>query len=113
MTFSGRYAGKYVLEDSIGISSRYTAHLLSARADYDVARDWTVGVNTGVLFSAGMRSRQAALGAELGRVLTKNLWLSVGYNRFGFRDDDLASEGYTNKGVFLRLRYKFDENAFQ
>ena len=38
------------------------------------------------------------------------LWLSVGYNRFGFRDDDLASEGYTNKGVFLRLRYKFDEN---
>ena len=113
LAFSGRYAGKYVLEDSIGISSRYTAHLLSARADYDIARDWTVGVNTGVLFSAGMRSRQGALGAELGRVLTKNLWLSVGYNRFGFRDDDLASEGYTNKGVFLRLRYKFDENAFQ
>ncbi len=113
LTFSGRYAGKYVLEDSIGISSRYTAHLLSARADYDMARDWTVGVNTGVMFSAGMRSRQGALGAELGRVLTKNLWLSVGYNRFGFRDDDLASEGYTNKGVFLRLRYKFDENAFQ
>ena len=110
LTFSGRYAGKYVLEDSIGISSRYTAHLLSARADYDIARDWTVGVNTGVLFSAGMRSRQGALGAELGRVLTKNLWLSIGYNRFGFRDDDLASEGYTNKGVFLRLRYKFDEN---
>jgi large repetitive protein len=113
LSFSGRYAGKYVLEDSIGISSRYTAHLLSARADYDIARDWTVGVNTGVLFSAGMRSRQGALGAELGRVLTKNLWLSVGYNRFGFRDDDLASEGYTSKGVFLRLRYKFDENAFQ
>ena len=113
LTFSGRYAGKYVVEDSIGISSRYTAHLLSARADYDIAREWTVGLNAGVLFSAGMRSRQAALGAELGRVLTKNLWLSVGYNRFGFRDDDLASEGYTNKGVFLRLRYKFDENAFQ
>ena len=110
LTFSGRYAGKYVLEDSIGISSRYTAHLLSARADYDIGSDWTVGINTGVLFSGNLRSRQGALGAELGRVLTKNLWLSVGYNRFGFRDDDLASEGYTNKGVFLRLRYKFDEN---
>ena len=110
LTFSGRYAGKYVLEDSIGISSRYTAHLLSARADYDFGQDWTIGLNTGVLFSGGMRSRQGALGAELGRVLSKNLWLSVGYNRFGFRDDDLASEGYTNKGVFLRLRYKFDEN---
>jgi large repetitive protein len=113
LAFSGRYAGKYVLEDSSGISSRYSAHLLSARADYDIAQDWTVGLNAGVLFSAGMRSRQGALGAELGRVLTKNLWLSVGYNRFGFRDDDLASEGYTSKGVFLRLRYKFDENAFK
>jgi hypothetical protein len=113
LAFSGRYAGKYVLEDSSSIGSRYSAHLLSARADYDIDRDWTVGVNAGVLFSGDLRSRQGALGAELGRVLTKNLWLSVGYNRFGFRDDDLASEGYTSKGVFLRLRYKFDENAFQ
>lgn len=113
LAFAGRYAGKYVLEDSNSISSRYSAHLLSARADYDVARDWTVGLTAGVLFSGDLRSRQNALGVELGRVLSKNLWLSVGYNRFGFRDDDLASEGYTSKGVFLRLRYKFDENAFQ
>jgi large repetitive protein len=113
LAFSGRYAGKYVLEDSSSISSRYSAHLLSARADYDIDRDWTVGVNAGVLFSGDLRSRQGALGLEVGRVLAKNLWLSVGYNRFGFRDDDLASEGYTSKGAFLRLRYKFDENAFQ
>ena len=110
LSFSGRYAGKHVLENSSGINSSYSAHLLSARADYDIARDWTVGVNAGVLFSAGMRSRQGALGAELGRVLTKNLWLSVGYNHFGFRDDDLAPGGFTDKGVFLRLRYTFDEN---
>ena len=107
---SGRYAGKYVLDDSIGISSRYTAHLVSARVDYDFDREWTAGLNTGLLFSAGLRSRQWGLGAELGRVLAKNLWLSVGYNHFGFRDDDLAGEGHTSKGVFLRLRYKFDEN---
>ena len=113
LSFTGRYAGKHVLENSSGINSSYRAHLLSARADYDIARDWTIGVNTGVLFSAGLRSRQGALGAELGRVLTKNLWLSVGYNHFGFRDDDLAPDGFTDKGVFLRLRYKFDENALK
>ena len=110
LSFTGRYAGKHVLENSSGINSSYSAHLLSARADFDIARDWTIGVNAGVLFSAGKRSRQGALGAELGRVMTKNLWLSVGYNRFGFRDDDLAPDGFTDKGVFLRLRYKFDEN---
>ena len=99
-----------MLENSSGINSSYSAHLLSARADYDIGRVWTLGLNTGVLFSGDQRSQQGALGIELGRVLTKNLWLSVGYNHFGFRDDDLAPDGFTDKGVFLRLRYKFDEN---
>ena len=31
---------------------------------------------------------------------------------FGYRDDDLASADYTNKGAFVRLRYKFDEDLF-
>ena len=113
LNFSGRYAGKYVVENSSSITSRYTAHLLSARSDFDFAKEWTVGINTGLLFSGDLRSRQSALGLEIGRIVTKNLWLSVGYNRFGFRDDDLAGEGHTSKGVFLRLRYKFDENLFQ
>ena len=113
LNFSGRYAGKYVVENSSSITSRYTAHLLSARSDFDFIKEWTLGISTGLLFSGDRRSRQSALGLEVGRVVTKNLWLSLGYNRFGFRDDDLAGEGHTSKGMFLRLRYKFDENLFQ
>jgi large repetitive protein len=113
LSFTGRYAGKHVLENSSANNSSYSAHLLSARADYDIGTDWTVGFNTGALFSGGLRSLQGALGLEFGRVLTKNLWLSVGYNHFGFRDDDLAPDGFTDKGVFLRLRYKFDENTLK
>ena len=112
LNVSGRYAGKYVLDDSGGINSHYTAHLLSARADYDMLKNWTLGASASQLFSGDFRSRQSAFGAEVGRILKKNLWLSVGYNLFGFRDDDLAGEAYTSKGVFLRLRYKFDESAF-
>lgn len=113
LNFSGRYAGKYVVEDTSMIKSRYTTHLVSARSDFDFSKEWTMGVNTGLLFSGDLRSWQSALGLEIGRIVTKNLWLSVGYNRFGFRDDDLAGEANTGKGVFLRLRYKFDENLFQ
>ena len=113
LVLSGRYAGKYVLEDTNGIRSRYSAHLLSGRVDLDIGTDWTTGLNTGVLMSGDLRSRQWALGLELGRILAKNLWLSVGYNHFGFRDDDLAGEAYTNQGVYLRLRYKFDESVFK
>ena len=113
LSYSGRYAGKYVQEDSGGISSRYSAHLFSGRVDHDIGKEWTAGLNMGLLFSGDLRSRQWALGAELGRVVAKNLWLSVGYNHFGFSDDDLAGEAYTNKGVYLRLRYKFDESVFK
>ena len=48
----------------------------------------------------------------MGYLLTSNLWLSAGYNVFGFKDDDLAGADYTNRGAFVRLRFKFDEDVF-
>jgi hypothetical protein len=45
-------------------------------------------------------------------MVMENLWASAGYNLFGYRDDDLTSGEYTNKGAFVRLRYKFDEDLF-
>ena len=113
LSFTGRYAGKYVLEDTNGISSHSVVQLLGARADYDFKRDWTVGINSGVMFSGSFKSRQTALGAELGYLAMQNLWVSVGYNVFGFTDNELAGEDYTNEGLFLRLRYKFDENLLK
>ena len=113
LTFAGRYAGKYVLEDTNGINSHNITHLLGGRVDYDFKHDWTAGVNTSVMFNGSFGSRQYAVGAELGYLATKNLWVSAGYNLFGFRDDELAGEDYTNKGLFLRLRYKFDESVLK
>ena len=113
LTYTGRYAGKYVIDDSNGISSTSTAHLLGGRLDYDFKRDWTAGINTSVLFNGNFGSRQYALGGELGYLAMKNLWVSAGYNVFGFFDKDLTGEDYTNQGLFLRLRYKFDESVFK
>jgi hypothetical protein len=45
--------------------------------------------------------------------LRQDLWLSGGVNWTGFSDRDLTSGEYTNRGVFIRLRYKFDENLFR
>ena len=58
-------------------------------------------------------ARQSANGLELGYLVRQNLWLSLGYNRSGFAADaDLAGYEYTQSGVYLRLRFKFDENLF-
>ena len=78
----------------------------------DIANRWDVGFVASSLFGNGQEGRKHGLGAELGYLVRENLWLSLGCNVLGFSDDDLAEEGYTDKGAFLRLRFKFDESGF-
>ena len=40
-------------------------------------------------------------------------WLSFGFNRFGYHDDELTAEEWTRTGGYLRLRAKFDESLFR
>lgn len=111
-TFSGRYAAKWVSENSNRLSTKSTAHLVSGRVIWDIAPRWDISVSASTLLGKGTQSKHYGLGLELGFMVMENLWVSGGYNVFGYRDDDLASGEYTNKGVFVRLRYKFDEDLF-
>ena len=66
------------------------------------------------LVSGQHGANQYAYGAEVGRLLRQNLWLSAGYNFSGFEGDrDLSGYEYTQQGIFLRLRFKFDEDLFR
>ena len=68
---------------------------------------------TSVLFSPRGNSRQWAQGAELGYQVQTNLWLAAGINWSGFNDRELVGSDYTRKGVYIRLRWKFDEDLFR
>ena len=83
---------------------RYT-HNLTERVDLDV--------HGGVMWQRKPSQRKTGLGVEAGYMLTDNLWLSAGYNWFGFHDDDLTAADYTQRGPYLRMRWKFDENLFR
>ncbi len=109
LILSAYAASKWVLEGSNRLSSDSNTHLLSSRVTYDLTKRWDAGFTGSALFSGAFESVQYGLGLETGLLMAKNLWLSVGYNFFGFRDDDLAGVNYTNPGVFFRFRYKFDE----
>jgi hypothetical protein len=50
-------------------------------------------------------------GIETGWDIHKNMWLSVGYNFKGFYDQDFTGAHYTAQGVFLRFRFKFDQDT--
>jgi hypothetical protein len=65
-----------------------------------------------VIGGPGTTTRQYGVGLEVGYNVATNLWVSAGYNFFGYKDSDLAGNDYTVKGPYVRLRYKFDEGVF-
>jgi hypothetical protein len=111
---TGRVAGKWQQDRfEAGVEDSFRAQLVSGRVVWDISERWDVGVLAAGQF--GQRgARQHALGAEVGYLLQTNLWLSAGVNATGFDGDaDLAGYEYTQRGVYLRLRFKFDEDLFR
>lgn len=109
---TGRIAGKRQTDLFDAGNQRFTAYLVGGRVTYGLSERWDVSALAYQNWSPG-GATQYALGAEVGYLVTSNLWLSAGYNARGFRDDDLTGSEYTNEGVYLRLRFKFDEDLFQ
>jgi hypothetical protein len=111
---TGRVAGKWQKDRfEGGVANDFRAQLLAGRLVYDITEHWDVGVMAAAQFGSN-GARQTALGVEAGYLLQQNLWLSAGLNFTGFAGDaDLAGYEYTHAGVYVRLRFKFDENLFK
>lgn len=108
LVISARYAIKLGREDSLGLDSRSVTQLLASRLLYDLDERWDMGLQASRLFTSGGAAQQG-LGAELGYRVYTNLWLSMGHNVTGFREVDLADDQNTERGLYMRLRFKFDE----
>ena len=112
--FNGRFALKSTTDKALPAGDqRYTAWLVGGRATYDITENWDIGLMTSLMYSPNGSAKQWAQGAEVGYLMRQNLWLSAGVNWVGFSDKDLTGSDYTNRGVYLRLRFKFDGNLFK
>ena len=111
---SGRLAAKWQTDQfEGGVPGSFKAVLLGGRLVYDITERWDIGAMAALQLGQ-QGARQQALGVEAGYLLKTNLWLSAGFNVSGFRGDaDLAGYDYTQRGAFLRLRFKFDETLFR
>ena len=108
--YSGRIASKWNQDRADTVSSTNQATLLFARITHDLDRHWDIGATSSLLFGSG--AQQYGLGLEAGYLVGNSLRLGVGYNFFGFRDRDLTDFDRTDRGIYLTLRYKFDEGLF-
>ena len=116
LALSGRVAAKWARDRardrSPGLFSRYHTELLAARATYDIAARWDIGLQASALVGGGDgggRARQLGLGVEVGTLLSESLWFSLDWTVFGSTDRDRTAHDYTQRGDHLRLRFKFDE----
>jgi hypothetical protein len=110
----GRYGVKKAVDYLTGFPTAYTAQIVGARSVWDLDDKWDAGLQYYVELGANDgTSRQQAYGFEVGYLLVKNSWLSVGYNIRGVNDPDLAGQDYIQRAFYLRLRVKFDESIFR
>jgi hypothetical protein len=65
------------------------------------------------LHSWESRVLKYGLGADIGYTITKNAWLSVGYNVIGFHDSDFTQARYTAQGPYIKFRIKADQDSLK
>ncbi len=110
VTLASQYALKYVRQDQNKLQNSGATQLLGGRAIYDINERWDASIQTGLMWSNVSDGQRYLIGAEVGYLLAANLWVSGGYNFIGYRDDDLVDGNTTAQGVYMRLRFKFDED---
>jgi hypothetical protein len=110
---SGYYGAKYArFNFDSGNYNSYT-DLIGFETRYDITHHWDVGVHANRLNNYESKVHKDGYGIETGYDVATNLWLSVGYNFRGFYDEDFTAAHYTAQGVYLRFRFKFDQDTLK
>jgi hypothetical protein len=102
---------KYVIDNFDGVEYDGITQLLAVEYRHDLNQEWDLGVQSAArVTSVGDNARYSS-GVSVGHSFAENIWLSVGYNFSGFRDDDFSGADYTAQGVYVKCRAKFDQNT--
>ena len=72
-----------------------------------------VGLHGTMLNSLQSGVSDQSVGVDLGFTVARNVWISIGYNFTGFRDDDFEASRYTAQGPFIKFRMKADQDTFK
>ena len=106
-----QYGSKYVMDriDDMDFSG-YT-DLIGLEVRRDLGHRWDVGISAGMLHSWEADTRDYQLGASIGYRIMDNAWLSVGYNRLGFKDGNFSGAEYRAQGAYINLRMKVDQDT--
>ncbi len=107
---STQYGFKRVLEQYSRQDLASTVHYIAGEWRHQLNQTWDIGAHGRELISTGSQ-QQNSYGLSIGARPVKNLWASIGYNFEGFIDNDFSAANYTAQGVYLKLRFKADQDT--
>ena len=108
---STQYGIKYTLDQFDDEDYTGTTHYLGAEWRHQFTSPWDVGMHGRELLNQGGGQREYSYGISVGYTPVKNLWTSIGYNFDGFTDTDFSAAAYTSRGIYLKLRFKADQDT--
>ena len=87
------------------------AYLLGGELRHDITPRIDAGLHGSVMHTTATGTTQWSAGPSIGVSPKENVWASVGYNFTGFEDEDFSAAEYSRHGLYLKLRFKFDEES--
>ncbi len=103
---------KYTLDRYDGKNYSSILNLLGAESRHTVFNEhWDIGLQGFILDSLNLGNFKYSVGPSVGFSPLENFWISLGYNFAGFSDRDFDAAQYTQNGIYLKLRIKFDEKS--
>jgi len=102
---------KYVVDTFDKDEYSSITNLLGSEYRYDLTEKFDVGVHANSYTSTNSGVTKYSTGLSFGWNMTRNIWLSVGYNFDGFNDRDFSAAGYTAAGPYIRFRMKLDQDT--
>lgn len=102
---------KYRAGEVAGQDVEGFTHLMGGELRHDVTEKIDIGIGGSVLIDQKTNTADYAIGPSIGFTPAKNVWVSAGYNFEGFTDEDFEGAEYSRKGVFVKVRVKFDQQT--
>ena len=105
------YGVKYTVDTFDDDDFSGVTDVIGGEVRFDLGRHWDIGGHAHTLRNWESDNRQFSFGPTLGFSPIGNIWVGVGYNFDGFRDDDFATSEFTSKGPYLFFRLKIDQGT--
>jgi hypothetical protein len=111
LQISLQYGAKYVSDSFGGRTYTGFSDHIGFEARYDITRKWDLGLRGSLLHSWHGGQYSYSCGPSGGYNILENVWVSIGYNLWGFADRDFADAAYSSGGPYIRFRMKFDQQT--